>query len=32
MFYEVELVDMVPGRVIEPIEIEEVIIPEDWDI
>lgn len=32
MFYEVELVDMVPGYVIEPMEIEEVIIPEDWDI
>ena len=32
MFYEVELVDNVPGFVIEPMEIEEVIIPDDWDI
>ena len=32
MFYEVELVDNVPGFVIEPTEIEEVIIPDDWDI
>lgn len=32
MFYEVELVDMVPGYVIEPTGIEEVIITEDWDI
>ena len=32
MFYEVELVDSVPGYVIEPLEIKEVIIPEDWDI
>ena len=32
MFYEVELVDMVPGCVVEPMEIEEVIIPDDWDI
>ena len=32
MFYKVELVDNVPGFVIEPTEIEEVIIPDDWDI
>ena len=32
MCYEVEFVDMIPGCVIEPMEIEEVIIPEDWDI
>ena len=32
MLYEVELVDSVLGRVIEPLEIKEVIIPDDWDI
>lgn len=32
MCYEFELVDVVPGYVIEPMEIEEVIIPDDWDI
>ena len=32
MYCEVELFDSVPGCVIEPIEIEEVIIPDDWDI
>ena len=32
MFYEIELVDMVLGCVIEPKEIEEAIIPDDWDI
>ena len=32
MFYEIEMVDNVHGCVIETMEIEEVIIPEDWDI
>ena len=32
MFYEIEIVDNIPGYVIEPMEIEEVIIPDDWDI
>jgi hypothetical protein len=32
MFYEIELVDNVPGCVIKPMEVEEVVIPEDWDI
>ncbi len=32
MVYEIEMVDNIPGCVIEPIEIEEVIIPDDWDI
>lgn len=32
MFYEVELIDMVPGCVVEPKETEETIIPDDWDI
>lgn len=32
MFYEIELVDMVPGCVIEPLEFDEVIIPDDFDI
>lgn len=32
MFYEIELVDMVPGCVIEPMELDEVIIPDDFDI
>lgn len=32
MYYEFELFDNVPGCVVEPIKIEEVIIPADWDI
>ena len=32
MYYEFELIDNVPGCVIEPTEVEEVIIPDDLDI
>lgn len=32
MYYEFELIDNVPGYVIEPTEAEEIIIPDDWDI
>ena len=32
MFYEIELYDIVPGYIIEPTEIDVVIIPDDWDI
>ena len=32
MYYEFELIDNVPGYVIEPMEVEEIIIPYDWDI
>ena len=29
MYYEFELIDNVPGYVIEPMEVEEIIIPDD---
>ena len=32
MYYEFELIDNVPGCVIESTEVEEIIIPDDWDI
>ena len=32
MFYEVEINDDVPGMIVEPVEIPERKIPEDWDI
>ena len=32
MYYEFELIDNVPGYVIEQMEVEEIIIPDDWDI
>ena len=32
MYYEFELIDNVPGYAIEPTEVEEIIIPDDWDI
>lgn len=32
MAVEIELVDNVPGQVVEPLEIPERVIPEDWDI
>lgn len=30
--YEIELEDNIPGQVVEPQELPEVIIPEDFDI
>ena len=32
MFYEVEINDDVHGMIVEPLEIPERKIPEDWDI
>ena len=32
MFYEVEINDNVQGMIVEPVEILEREIPEDWDI
>lgn len=32
MYYEFELIDNVLGYVIEQMEVEEIIIPDDWDI
>ena len=32
MFYEVEINDDVHGMIVEPLEIPEIEIPEDWDI
>ena len=32
MFYEIEINDDVHGMIVEPVEIPEREIPEDWDI
>lgn len=32
MFYEIEINDDVHGMIVEPVEIQEREIPEDWDI
>ena len=32
MFYEIEIIDDVHGMIVEPVEIVEREIPEDWDI
>ena len=32
MFYEVEIDDDVQGMIVDPVEIPEREIPEDWDI
>ena len=32
MFYEIELYDNISYQVIEPLELPEVLIPEDFDI
>ena len=32
MFYEIEINDDVQGMIVEPVEIPEIEIPEDWDI
>ena len=32
MFYEVEINDYVHGMIVDPVEIQEREIPEDWDI
>lgn len=32
MFYEIEIIDDVQQMIIDPLEIQEREIPEDWDI
>ncbi len=32
MFYEIEINDDVQCMIVEPVEIQEIEIPEDWDI
>ena len=32
MFYEIEIIDDVQQMIIDPLEIPEIEIPEDWDI
>ena len=32
MVYEIEINDYVQGMIVEPAEIKEIEIPEDWDI
>ena len=32
MFYEIEINDDVQGMIVEPVEIQEIEIPEDFDI